>query len=461
MPSVPAGSTATLATTATSEPDVVINKVLSKTYTFNKERLVSSGSEDDIVLLKEYTDGSYLLYVRIMTTEAILPGGVVPVLDKADIYTDFKIYRILGTLNWSVFLGDKVGLELENTSTETIGAETWICFTCPIKTVLLCPLKISSEVSITQADNTTLPNNENVITELSEWNPLSAEPPFAMNYCRIRTNNYDSTYYEVFGQFQLIEGELCPLTIVPLVLKGCFRSDRENSLYIIFDGSDYIVILTSAGLFIMTKTVITTYKPIEFKGSFYLHDGDSIITSFTPDMSIYRTAAEENQIRRLLIHFYLENSFSANGKTYELRITSDYNQNRLYFTRLSDHIYHIAGLIKLRNDVVDGSRIKNVDIKVLNLVSNTDEFGGRGLAYTVDTEIGAPLPIQLYIDTNQESGHTVNATLCYEGNANDLKNAVVEFALTITTEAWDYANAFEYVLLVGSTNSSFKYTSTY
>ena len=209
-----------------------------------------------------------------------------------------------------------------------------------------------------------------------------------------------------------------------------------------------MVLLTSAGLFIMTKSVITTYKPIEFKGSFYLNDTDSIITSREPDMSIFLRAAEENKIGRLLIRSHLEYSVSANGKTYELRITSDYNQNRLYFTRISEKLYKVNGQIQLNSapDATDNI-LKSKEIQILNLVadfllpwSQRPGFGWTDTSNTVRTLIPVNLNIRCETDSNGTQKYYLSLNV-YSIDTT-IRNKILYFDCTFMDDT--YMNAFQY-----------------
>ena len=73
-----------------------------------------------------------------------------------------------------------------------------------------------------------------------------------MDYCKVRTNSYDTTYYEVLGKFTLVNGEVPALNIQQLIKKDNFHCANMTS-YTIYNGTDFMICLMSSGLYVLTK----------------------------------------------------------------------------------------------------------------------------------------------------------------------------------------------------------------
>ena len=121
---------------------------------------------------------------------------------------------------------------------------------------------MSTEVPTTEEDDTTIPDQEDVETTVYEFDSSCVNSEWQMEYCKVRTNSYDSTYYEVLGKFTLVTGEVPALNIEQLLKKNCFHNSQSTSIYTIYNGNDFMIILTSVGMFAMTNTAITAGESI-------------------------------------------------------------------------------------------------------------------------------------------------------------------------------------------------------
>ena len=376
-----------------SDDDVVITKVVTTTYTFTKDCLSTTfgASDDDNVVLKLYTDGSYKLSASLTTAADIEPNTEIEILASNYIATT-STYTILKSLGYVVKLSSNgLTLQYNNAVTGTVAAGREITFTCSFEIGSSDTLTVSTEVQTTEEDDTTIPDQEDVETTVYEFDSSCVNSEWNMDYCKVRTNSYDSTYYEVLGKFTLINGEVPALNIEQLLKKNCFRTSQSTSIYTIYNGNDFMIILTNVGLFAMTKSAITTGESIEFSGSFYVNDGDTITinTTASDDANNFTSAnvATVNFMRRSIAASRLTSTSSVNGKTYHLEGIGN-NAADLYFTRLADNLYNISGKVTIDSEGTAPLWNPKNPLFVCNLVSelHSTSIAGYGYAHCASAE---------------------------------------------------------------------------
>ena len=375
-----------------SDDDVVITKVVTTTYTFNKDCLSSTfgGSEDDKVVLKLYTDGSYKLSANLTLTAAIAGGEDIEILSSSYIATTSS-YTILKGAAQTATLSSN-GLSIQYAAGGGLDSGNEISFTCTFEINSDDTVVINTEVQAEEEDDTTIPDQEDVETTVYEFDSSCAGSEWQMDYCKVRTNSYDTTYYEVLGKFTLVNGEVPALNIEQLIKKDCFHCANMTS-YTIYNGTDFMICLMSSGLYVLTKSAITTGESIEFSGSFYVNDGDTITinTNSGEENSNTLTLADIrslNIMRRGLAASRLTSVTSVNGKTYRLQGISNHAAD-LYFTRLADNLYNISGSVTI--DAEGSGPLYNPKnaLYVGNLVSNLENgnsVAGYGYANCAEAE---------------------------------------------------------------------------
>ena len=225
-----------------SDDDVVITKVVTTTYTFNKDCLSSTfgASDDDKVVLKLYTDGSYKLSANLTSTAAITGGEDLEILSSSYIATTSS-YTILKGAAQTATLSSS-GLSIQYAAGGGLESGSEISFTCTFEINSDDTVVINTEVQAEEEDDTTIPDQEDVDTTVYVFDSSCAGGEWQMDYCKVRTNSYDTTYYEVLGKVTLVNGEVPALNIEQLIKKDYFHC-ANNTSYTIYNGSDFMICL--------------------------------------------------------------------------------------------------------------------------------------------------------------------------------------------------------------------------